>query len=80
MPSRNISTADLATVGVYVWTFPAFRQAIASASSSVDLAIDDLDARVVDLWREFTGRMDNASEHVLDALVRDLIEQKGGES
>lgn len=79
MPSRNISTADLATVGVYVWTFPAFRQAIANATSSLDVAIDDLDERVVDLWREFTGRMDNASEHVLDALARDLIEQKGGE-
>lgn len=79
MPSRNISTADLATVGVYVWTFPAFRQAIENATSRLDVAIDDLDERVVDLWREFTGRLDNVSEHVLDLLVYNVIEQKGGE-
>lgn len=77
MASRNISTSDLARVGVYVWTFPAFLDAIERVldARGVSTNVDE----VVDLWGQFTGRMDNMAEHVLDDLASTLIESKSTE-
>lgn len=69
MPSRRISTGDLATIGVYVWTFPAFRDAISTHVDTLD------DESVIVAWQEFTGRLDNVADSIIESIALDLDER-----